>query len=194
MVNGIGNPTCEAGLEDSHDPIKSFPSGSSDLINVNGFNSDLSYHDDDAIDDDVDEDDDDVSGYGDNDDFFYDDEEYLKLQAQFDNVDLPPGVEASVPWLKDSTPSEKMPANMDTSPPSLQGQRATLASFLDQGKKDKKTAATSSSTVLAQSGDDNQDDVLRKYVFFKQFDTVEDFSDHHFSRMGFVGEQVILFP
>lgn len=191
LANDVRNPTSEAGSEDSPDPLKSFASGSSDLININGFNSDLSYHDDDAIDDD---DDDDVSGYDDNDDFLYDDD-YLKLQAQFDNVDIPPGVEASVPWLKDPTPSEKMPAVVDTSPtPSLQGQCAPVGSFSDTGEKETKKAATSSSTVPAQSGDDNQDDVLGKYLFFKQFDTVEDFSDHHFSRMGFVGEQVILVP
>ncbi|XP_034701869.1 putative ubiquitin-conjugating enzyme E2 38 [Vitis riparia] len=186
LANDVRNPTSEAGSEDSPDPLKSFASGSSDLININGFNSDLSYHDDDAIDDD---DDDDVSGYDDNDDFLYDDD-YLKLQAQFDNVDIPPGVEASVPWLKDPTPSEKMPAVVDTSPtPSLQGQCAPVGSFSDPGEKETKKAATSSSTVPAQSGDGNQDDVLGKYLFFKRFDTVEDFSDHHFSRMGFVGEQ-----
>ena len=194
MANGVGNLTSEAGSEDSPDPFKSFPPGSSVLINVNGFNSDFSYNDDDAIDDDVEEgDDDDVSGYGDSDtdDFFYEDD-YLKLHAQFDNVDLPHGVEASVPGLKDPTPSYKMPAIMDTScSPSFQGQCAPLGSFSDHGEKEKKTAATRSSTVPAQSGDGNQDDVLGKYLFFKQFDTVEDFSDHHFSEMGFVGEQVI---
>lgn len=192
LADDVGNPSSEAKSGDGLDPLKSFPSGSSDLINGNGFNSDLYCHDDDALDDDCDDDDDDVSGY----DYNYSlyDDDYLKLQAQFDNVDLPPGVEASVPWLKDPTPSEEMPASVNFSAPSLHGQYGAVGLFSDPGEKEKKTVATSSSIATSQSGDANQDDVLGKYLFFKQFDTVQDFSDHHFSGMGLLQEQVILDP
>jgi ubiquitin-conjugating enzyme E2 O len=51
-----------------------------------------------VIDDDALEDPDYDSDYYD-DDIFEDD--YSFMQDQFDNADLPPGVEASLPWLKD---------------------------------------------------------------------------------------------
>ncbi|KAI3818923.1 hypothetical protein L1987_12744 [Smallanthus sonchifolius] len=63
----------------------------------------VDFNDDDEIfkEDDGDDDDDDGDYYP-FEDFKEDDEaRYLKTQGRFDNVDLPPGVEASFPWLKD---------------------------------------------------------------------------------------------
>ncbi|XP_039034951.1 putative ubiquitin-conjugating enzyme E2 38 [Hibiscus syriacus] len=76
---------------------------------------------------------DDVSDYGGNDDFLYEDD-YSIMQSNFDNADLPPGVEVSIPWLKDSVLL-----------PSL-GKKWGYAKFLS----------------------------------FKHFDVVDDFSDHHY--------------
>uniref|UniRef100_A0A803M474 Uncharacterized protein n=1 Tax=Chenopodium quinoa TaxID=63459 RepID=A0A803M474_CHEQI len=64
--------------------------------------SDLSFQDD-AIDegDDYVNDDDVYLDYYDNDEYLFDvDDECLKLQAQFDNADLPPGVEAHFPGCR----------------------------------------------------------------------------------------------
>jgi ubiquitin-conjugating enzyme E2 O len=70
-------------------------------LNSIGSDSEISFHndDEDMIDDDALEDPDDGSDYYDDEEIYED--EYSFLQDQFDNVDLPPGVEASVPWLKD---------------------------------------------------------------------------------------------
>ncbi|KNA03489.1 hypothetical protein SOVF_208620 isoform A [Spinacia oleracea] len=131
---------------------------------------------DDYLDDYADDDDDDVySDYGDNDEYICEeDDELLKLQAQFDNADLPPGVEASVPWLQDPSPSKKRsPAGTSTS---------TSTSSVHEG-----TASASSSSKAESNStvkkEEEMDEVLRKLMYFKQFDTVADCSDHHFLDM-----------
>ncbi|CAI9115620.1 OLC1v1016574C2 [Oldenlandia corymbosa var. corymbosa] len=67
--------------------------GCDDTI-INSSNLDFSYHDGGREDSEVDD-----SNYGD------DDYDYLQMQAQFDNVDLPLGVEASFSWLQSSAAS-----------------------------------------------------------------------------------------
>ncbi|BBH01791.1 ubiquitin-conjugating enzyme 25, partial [Prunus dulcis] len=57
------------------------------LINLDGPISDVSYDDDDYTDYYLDE--------------FMDVDEYALLQAHFDNADIPPGIEAPVPWFSD---------------------------------------------------------------------------------------------
>ncbi|KAJ1401892.1 Ubiquitin-conjugating enzyme E2 [Sesbania bispinosa] len=63
------------------------PVVSNNLFNVDGYGSDLSYDDDDYI------------------DMFSEDymdvDEYALLQAHFDNVDIPPGIEAPFTWLQE---------------------------------------------------------------------------------------------
>lgn len=160
--------------------------------------SDLSYHDDE---DECGDAADDVSDYGD-DDFLYEDDfdDYSIMQSQYDNVDLPPGVEASVPWLKDPSPSENIIAAMSTSTlPSLQakfdavdlpaGAEISIAPGLAENKM--KAAVSSSSTVF--EGGNKEDEVLRNYESFRPFDTVAEFSDHHYSGAGLSGHQVTLF-
>ena len=134
--------------------------GSADNV---GSASDLTFEDD-AMDEEYDylNDDDlsdtDVIDYEYN--FYADDAEYLKLQAQFDCVDLPPGVEATVPWLQDPSKIEKF-----------------LASAASSSSASSSLKAATSSTV--RMGEEI-DDVLRKFIYFKQFDTVTDCSDHYF--------------
>ncbi|KAJ4975095.1 hypothetical protein NE237_000201 [Protea cynaroides] len=101
---------------------------------------------------DLEEDDDDDSPYYDY---------AVALQAQFDAMDLPPGVEASIPWLLDSSESQKTIAGTSNSPASLS------RSYCEVG--------------LVEL-DEKEDEVLKKYEAFKQFDTVEDYSDHFYAR------------
>ncbi|KAK9664204.1 hypothetical protein RND81_14G025800 [Saponaria officinalis] len=159
-------------------------SGSNNSADRNDSTSDLSYQEDanndevdanddgDATfdDDDFGNDDEIVSDYDDDNDYIDDDDdddEYLKLQAQFDNVDLPPGVEATVSWLQDPSPSEEKPSTAVPSPPH---------------QVDKSSGASSSkaSSSLKIIKEETMDDVLRKLMYFKQFDTVTDCSDHHY--------------
>lgn len=145
---------------DSANAGKSSMGGSADNI---GSASDLTFEDD-AMDEEYDYlNDDDLSDtdaidYDYN--FYADDAEYLKLQAQFDSVDLPPGVEATVPWLQDPSKIDKF-----------------LASAASSSSASSSLKAASSSTV--RMGEEI-DDVLRKFIYFKQFDTVTDCTDHYF--------------
>ncbi|KAK3006729.1 hypothetical protein RJ639_017182, partial [Escallonia herrerae] len=186
-------------------------SGSINSDNINASNSDLSYHDDDNDDDDHVDDGDDLSDYGDDDDYIFEndddnDDDYLNMQAQFDNVDLPPGVEASVSWLKEPMPCENVPTATSTSvQPDAVGLPAvavvgggaaagTSASEVACVASCKKDVASSSSNVpveLCSDGteEDKELEVMRRFQEFKKFDTVDDFSDHHYNCMGFEGRQ-----
>ncbi|KAI3892180.1 hypothetical protein MKW92_053806 [Papaver armeniacum] len=84
-------------------------------------------------------------------DFEYD--EAVALQAKFDAEDLPTGAEASVTWLVE----DKLSTD-PTRPP----------------------VPCSSSKVPMQFQDDDSDEAIMKYKSFKSFDTVIDFSDHHY--------------
>lgn len=87
--------------------------------------------------------DDDGDGY-DEDDYEFDEADFNQhLADKFDDLDLPPGVEATVPWL------QKIAAKEEAEEPSK-----------------------------SNTADENAD----KYKQFKQFDTVQNFSDHHFAK------------
>ncbi|KAK9075498.1 hypothetical protein SSX86_003822 [Deinandra increscens subsp. villosa] len=149
-----------------------------------------SYHGDDDDDDDgmVDFDDDDDGDYYMFENSKEDDEaHYLNMQAQFDNVDLPPGVEASFSWLND--------------PPTVTSTTALDLSanthdhvFLKIPLYKSNDIASSSSSVLpniipgfAAENEDETKEEVKKH--FKSFDIVDDFSDHHFNNAGFQGQQ-----
>lgn len=165
-----------------------------------------------------------ISDYDDNDDDYMfendddddnddNDDDYLNMQAQFDNVDLPPGVEASVSWIKDSTSSMNFSKDSMV-PPSGSGSgsegKTSLALVSDMPNIIHKNVGSSSSTLLVGSSSDvkkegeeehedavideaeKEDDVMKNYECFKRFDTVNDFVDHHYSGFGFGGQQVLL--
>ncbi|KAI3975163.1 hypothetical protein MKX01_004132 [Papaver californicum] len=89
-------------------------------------------------------------------DFMSYDDEAAALQAKFDAEDLPTGAEASIPWL---VAVEDKPSTDLSRPP----------------------VPCSSSTVPKQFQEDDADDeVILKFRSFKSFDTVVDFSDHHY--------------
>ncbi|GFS41136.1 ubiquitin-conjugating enzyme 25 [Actinidia rufa] len=142
------------------------------------------------------------SDYDDNDDYMYDDDDddYLSMQARFDNVDLPPGVEASVSWLNDPTSSTNTPVSTSISTTSdavgqLAGTGMSSSKFYNPASIKKGTDVISHSMMLAESSsagreqEEKEDEVMIKFQLFKRFDTVDDFSDHHFSRMGISGQQ-----
>lgn len=138
----------------SGDPCKSLTSTSLNK-NSNGSGSDILCHDDDEdmIDDDEAlEDPDYGSDFYDDDDIYEDD--YSLMQDQFDNVDLPPGVEASLPWLKDISSSECKPAVAHVHPESSSKEKV----------------------------DESTDTVMQKFRQFKSFDTVDSFPDHHYDK------------
>ncbi|CAO2199720.1 unnamed protein product [Urochloa humidicola] len=92
--------------------------------------------------------DDDGDGY-DEDDYEFDEADFNQhLADKFDDLDLPPGVEATVPWL------QKIAAKEEAKEPS----KSSIA-----------------------------DVNANKYNKFKQFDTVQNFSDHHYAK-NFQGE------
>ncbi|KAK7283995.1 hypothetical protein RIF29_13746 [Crotalaria pallida] len=141
---------------------KSSTSASPNSNNPGGSNSDISCQDDeDMVDNDELED---VPDYGsddyfdDDDDYFDDDDDiyeddYSSLMNQFDSVDLPPGVEASVPWLKDIESS-------------------------DCKKKGIGFARAESSSK--EKVEETKDDTMERFRQFKQFDTVDDYPDHFY--------------
>ncbi|KAI3765445.1 hypothetical protein L2E82_15478 [Cichorium intybus] len=183
--------------------------GSSVSLSSGNINSDTSYHDDDNDNDDMaddddegeEEDDDEGFDYDDDGDYMFenteeDDEEahYLSMQAQFDNVDLPPGVEASFSWLKDPVPSTSVTGGMSMSYTAAMVPQKIQEISISKGKD----VASSSSTVVQEavsgSNKTNKEEVLevesmKKFEEFKLFDIVDDFSDHHFNTAGFQGQQ-----
>lgn len=147
------------------DLCKSSTSISPNSNNPNGSDSDVSCQDDDddLIDDDALEDPDYGSDFYDDDDIYED--EYSLMQDQFDSVDLPPGVEASLPWLKDITSSE-----------------------CKQAVSHVHTESSSKGKV------DETDTVMQKFRQFKQFDTVDSFPDHYYDKEGVsVSEALVIY-
>lgn len=177
-----GNSSGTAGSVSSINPLKSFTSDSNDMNNLNASSSDLSYHDDEDGEE-AGDDADYFSEYDDYDNIAYNDE-YTTLQSQFDHVDLPTGVEVLLPWLKDPTSSENI------------SETKTLnISDLPESKKTEVAACSSNAHAASSSNnrvEETEDDVMQKFQHFKHFDVVDDFSDHHYSRMGFSDKQVKL--
>lgn len=153
------------------------------------LNSDMSCHDEDEEEDDYD--DDDMVEYEDDDDDdcdYYmfenskedDEAHYSNMQAQFDNVDLPPGVEASFSWLNDPAPVAASTKLVDPPAEHHNHQIPNIPTDI----------ASTSSNIASTSAGENQDEVKKKFEGFKSFDIVDDFSDHHFNNAGFQGQQV----
>ncbi|XP_061338487.1 putative ubiquitin-conjugating enzyme E2 38 [Gastrolobium bilobum] len=155
LVNNHENSMIVGESSGSVDLCKSSTSGSLNSNNPNGSNSDISCQDDDdMIDDDEDEDPDYGSDFYYNDDVYADD--YSSMQDQFDSVDLPPGVEASLPWLKDI--------------PSSECKHAIAFAHAESSSKGKV--------------DVTEDTVMQKFGQFKQFDTVDSYPDHYYDKEG----------
>ncbi|XVE80143.1 hypothetical protein DITRI_Ditri14bG0115700 [Diplodiscus trichospermus] len=73
-------------------------------------------------------------------------DEYAMLQAHFDNVDIPAGVEASIPWFADFSESEKKTSHGNISL-TVDGNDPSLSSWLSEpAHMNKKTAPVNSSS------------------------------------------------
>lgn len=191
--------------KDNSQTVAGSTSVSLDSGNNNSSNSDFSFHEDQNDGDDGMDDDDDVSNYDDDDDdngyMFYDNDDddecdYLSMQAQFDNVDLPAGVEATVSWLNEPAPSSKAPSQVSSSS-HLVGVGTVKPTLPENGRSSNlsQVPASSSSLVSVESSSRGkeeaaEEEAMKKYQSFKHFDVVDDFSDHHYSSLGFQGQQV----
>ena len=178
LASDLGNPSIVAEAVGGGVPVKSCTSDLMESDNIDCSNSDLSQFDDND-DDDGDGGDDYLSDYDDYDDASYADE-YALLQSQFDNVDLPPGVEVSLTLLNDPSPSESIQETKTVS---------------DQPENERKEGATSFLTVDAASssnsnGEGNSGDDIVETNQFSNFDVVDDISDHHYANSGFVDVKV----
>ncbi|XP_004243354.1 putative ubiquitin-conjugating enzyme E2 38 [Solanum lycopersicum] len=190
----------EVMTEDNPDTVAGSTPGSTDSGIKNSSNLDITFHEDENDGDDGLDDCDDMSNYDDDDDdyMYYDDEEdecdYLSMQAQFDNVDLPAGVEATVSWLNEPAPSSKVSSQASSSS-HLAGAQ-TLNSTLSEHASSSFAQVPASSSSLVSGGSNScgkeevtEDELMKKYRSFKHFDVVEDFSDHHYSNLGVKGQQ-----
>ncbi|XP_009590213.1 putative ubiquitin-conjugating enzyme E2 38 isoform X1 [Nicotiana tabacum] len=194
----------EVMTKDNSQTVAGSTSVSLDSGNNNSSNSDLSFHEDQNNGDDGMDDGDDVSNYDndddDNDYMFYDNDDddecdYLSMQAQFDNVDLPAGVEATVSWLNEPAPSSKAPSQVSSSS-HLVGVGTVKPTLPENGRSSNlsQVPASSSSLVSVESSshgkeEATEEEAMKKYQSFKHFDVVDDFSDHHYSSLGFQGQQ-----
>ncbi|KAJ9562900.1 hypothetical protein OSB04_008060 [Centaurea solstitialis] len=182
--------------------------GSSLSLSSGNINSDTSYRDDEHDDDDNGNDgddmvdaEDDVFDYDDDGDYMFenteeDDEEahYLSMQAQFDNVDLPPGVEASFSWLKDPVPSTSATASLSNLSPMVPQVLSTGTEIpMSKGKDVASSSSAALQNPVSGSAKDKEEvadkELKKKFEEFKLFDTVDDVSDHHFNSAGFKGQQ-----
>ncbi|XP_031116617.1 putative ubiquitin-conjugating enzyme E2 38 [Ipomoea triloba] len=134
--------------------------------------------------------------YDNDDDNDDDDSDYLRMQAQFDSVDLPAGVEASVPWLNEPTPSSTVATSVSAPQDCSSGQPAgvgTSANFISQpvGTNIESSGSSAGQTSSGKCDDQNGDgnEVIRKYQHFKHFDLVDDSSDHHYYNMDVKGQR-----
>ncbi|KAI3736143.1 hypothetical protein L6452_15677 [Arctium lappa] len=177
---------------------------SSGSLDSETVNSDMAYHgngndddDDDMVDGTFDFDDDDGDYMFEN--FKQDDEaHYLSMQAQFDNVDLPPGVEASFSWLND-TPSATITTSnssplMDPIILSVETHDHEIPNIPFCESKDIASSSSSvypniMSSCASEKEDATEEEVKKKFDDFKLFDIVDDFADHHFNSAGFQGQQ-----
>ncbi|XP_075482368.1 putative ubiquitin-conjugating enzyme E2 38 [Primulina tabacum] len=159
----------------------------SDMINQEDENEGDLDDEDDAFIDDCD-----VLEYGSDENYFYednDDDDYSSMQAQFDNVDIPPGVEASVTWLKDTS------SNAPTRCGSASSSACVTASFPVPFNGKCEATVSGNSSLCTESSSDGKEkevngvDLLRKYEAFKQFDVVDDYSDHHYGNARIQGQE-----
>ncbi|KAM7270891.1 hypothetical protein ACFE04_030105 [Oxalis oulophora] len=102
----------------------------------------------------------------------------------FDNVDLPSGVEAAVPWLMNLNSTPKSSASVSETNKNVT-ETVPVESKIKEASTGSLTTVSADSSSSGAKENENTEVVVRQVKDFKQFDTVEDFSDHHYSHMGF---------
>ncbi|PHT35852.1 putative ubiquitin-conjugating enzyme E2 25 [Capsicum baccatum] len=190
----------EAITKDNPHTVAGTTSRCPDSGNNNSSNSDLTFHEDQNNGDKGMDNCDDVSNYDDNDDYLFyendDDDEcdYLSMQAQFDNVDFPVGVEATVSWLNEPASNSKVSSQVSFSSDLASGQTSTPINSEHVSSNFPQVPSSSSTLVSGWSNshgkkEATEDELQKKYQSFKHFNVVEDFSDHHYTNLGFQGQQ-----
>uniref|UniRef100_A0A7N0U4E9 E2 ubiquitin-conjugating enzyme n=1 Tax=Kalanchoe fedtschenkoi TaxID=63787 RepID=A0A7N0U4E9_KALFE len=149
--------------------------------------SDMSFHDDEEDGDNFEDDGSDYYGNDDDydDDYMYaeDDDKYSKMQSQFDNVDLPPGVEISLPWMEAAASKTVHDSSSSLSPVKVHSGGVTTSAHVRKMEE-----VSASSSIPAEVG--KQEEAAReRYEGFKRFDTVEEFNDHHYADAGLANMQ-----
>ncbi|KAG6387323.1 hypothetical protein SASPL_152510 [Salvia splendens] len=107
----------------------------------------------------------------------YDDNDHL--EAHFDNMELPPGVEAPVPWFRGSPKNDTQIPVKGTSTSTHSGKPLGVGNFYLFGKPDIWNLLLGSSLQTGQVK--VVDKMVYKFDNFAKFDTVDDHSDHHYS-------------
>ncbi|XP_068638939.1 putative ubiquitin-conjugating enzyme E2 38 isoform X2 [Aristolochia californica] len=167
------------------DPAPSALMESQDLEYFEKYHEDYADTDEDAYMYSIEEEDGDYL-HDNNDDKYADNIYDLNLFAQLDAVDLPPGQEASFPWLQhlDAGPSKAVKcASSIQLGQSFYKQNEQKQEMEKQQGTGRPSDAESSNkqTKLEMKEKGGESEVEKKLNLFKRFDTVCDFSDHHFS-------------
>ncbi|XP_020098625.1 probable ubiquitin-conjugating enzyme E2 26 isoform X1 [Ananas comosus] len=130
----------------------------------------------------------------DDDEFYAYDDAYIEhdfnysLAAKFDDLDLPPGVEATVPWLQkpfsENTSAIKPSGMMELMPSSVAGTIFTVMDVIPNNTTSKpvEVMPSNSKSKPIEVMEVMDDEIDEKYRSFKQFDTVKDHSDHYFTK------------
>ncbi|XP_068665374.1 probable ubiquitin-conjugating enzyme E2 26 isoform X2 [Aristolochia californica] len=109
----------------------------------------------------------------------------LYLSAQLDAVDLPPGQEASFPWLQHLNAGPSKAVKCASAIQRGQSLYKQNEQKLETGKQQEtgpcNAQSSNKQTELEKKEKGGESEVERKLNLFKQFDTVCDFSDHHYS-------------
>ncbi|KAI7730646.1 hypothetical protein M8C21_029073 [Ambrosia artemisiifolia] len=118
-----------------------------------------------------------------------DEAHYLNMQAQFDNVDLPTGVEASFSWLDGPHVTTTSVANLPA-----ETHEHEVPNIPHCKSNNIASSSTSVCPDIATSSAPEKEAATKeklnvKLENFKLFDIVDDFSDHHFICDGFQGQQ-----
>lgn len=130
----------------------------------------------------------------DDEEFYAYDDAYIEhdfnysLAAKFDDLDLPPGVEATVPWLQkpfsENTSAIKPSGMMELMPSSVAGTRFKVMNVIPNNTTSKpvEVMPSNSKSKPIEVMEVMDDEIDEKYRSFKQFDTVKDHSDHYFTK------------
>ncbi|PHU06083.1 hypothetical protein BC332_26905, partial [Capsicum chinense] len=119
-------------------------------------------------------------------------------KAQFDNTDLPAGVEAIVSWLNEPSSSSNVSSQVSFSSHLASGQTSTPINSEHVSSNFPQVPSSSSTLVSGWSNsrgkkEATEDELMKKYQSFKHFDAVEDFSDHHYTNLGLLGKQQLAY-
>ncbi|PIA26947.1 hypothetical protein AQUCO_08400007v1 [Aquilegia coerulea] len=123
--------------------------------------------------------------------------------APFEAMELSLGLGAPFPWFEQTAEvfTKEVNSSIASSPnllfSSYYEDKEDKFWLQKSAKSQKKAASTSCSTFPSQpshtaNNEGDKDEVLKKYRLFKRFDTVSDYSDHHYSKEGSKSKQPAL--